>query len=72
MKFILATLLALSLLFAAGCGRRCTIAETTICAAQLSSCQGSCASDAVCLSGCTTSYCDCLDEAGCDKTGSCK
>lgn len=71
MRFLLAMMLCLSLMFAAGCGKRCTAAETLSCTTAYSSCTNGCSGDAICAAQCTTSYCDCMDDAGCDKQSQC-
>lgn len=71
MRLFVAALLTLTLIFAASCGPRCTARETIDCSTNFSACQSACVSDKACLDKCTVSYCDCLDDAGCDKTGSC-
>lgn len=71
MRVFIALMLCLIMFLVAGCGGRCRAVEAAACSTELSTCQNGCGGDVQCLDSCTVKYCDCLDDKGCDRTGSC-
>lgn len=69
---IMATLIMLAL--GAGCGGSCTEDDSRACTTTYTSCTSSCnplsADYKACTDKCVKSYCDCLDDAGCETSAS--
>jgi hypothetical protein len=70
---ILVLLTALFTLMLAGCGDTCTDDDTRACTTAYSSCTSACnplSGYQACTEACKSTYCKCLDDAGCETSAS--
>ena len=68
---ILVLLTALFTLVLAGCGGTCTEDDSRACTNSYTSCTTACnplVGHADCVKACTSTYCTCLDDSGCDTS----